>query len=216
MSVQARIFATVRIPTSAPGSLLTSNHGSLPTEEAENGSATLHNPQPKRIHQLISEDVINDELINDGLIQASQSATQPALQPASAGPSGPDGKRVNAHTGPTTICAAAEAEIGMFSGGYVPMDTDQLGMERPLEIPNTSTNEINKGKGIETSDQQRYAPRERLPSFLINTELGDILLPAIIRGYENDPMARTGVWKHFKWHREKYIVLDDSSITENL
>jgi hypothetical protein len=96
------------------------------------------------------------------------------------------------------------------------MDTDQLGMERPLEIPNTSTNEINKGKGIETSDQQRYAPRERLPSFLINTELGDILLPAIIRGYENDPMARTGVRKHFKWHREKYIVLDDSSITENL
>jgi hypothetical protein len=57
------------IPTNDPGSLPISNHGSLPTEEAENGPATLHNPKPKRIHQLILEDVINDELINDGLIR---------------------------------------------------------------------------------------------------------------------------------------------------
>jgi hypothetical protein len=211
-----------------PGPIPTSDPGSLPTEEAENGSATLHNPRPKRIHQLIWEDVINDKLINDGLTQASQSATQLASQPASAGPSGPDDRRVNAHGGLTTVCTAAEAEISTFSGGYDPMDTDQLGMERPFEIPSTGTNEIDKGKGIEKhqsnqssntdppSDQQRYDPRERLPPFLINTKLGDIVLPAIIRGYENDPMARTGVRKPFKWHREKYIVLDDPSITENL
>jgi hypothetical protein len=91
------------------------------------------------------------------------------------------------------------------------MDTDKLGMERSLEVPNAGTDEIDKGKGIE-----KYDPRERLPPFLVNTELGDILLPAIIRGYQNDPMAQNGVRKPFKWHREKYIVLDDPSITENL
>jgi hypothetical protein len=91
------------------------------------------------------------------------------------------------------------------------MDTDKLGMERPLEVLNTSTDEIDKGKGIE-----KYDPRERLPPFLVNTELGDILLRAIIRGYQNDPMAQTGVRKPFKRHREQYIVLDDPLITENL
>jgi hypothetical protein len=96
------------------------------------------------------------------------------------------------------------------------MDTDELGMEGPSEVPNTSTNKINKGKGVEKQQTHQYDPRERLPSFLINTGLGDILLPAIIRGYQNDTMAQNGVRKPFKWHREQYIVLDDPSITENL
>jgi hypothetical protein len=194
--------------------------GQLPTPEAEDGSAELQNPKPQRIHQLVLEDVIHDEFITDAIVK-----------PQPAGPSGLSAERDdNADAGLTALCAAAEAKNGTPSGRHDPMDTDELGMEGPSEVPDTSTNKIDKGKGVEKQQsdqagpretdqpdpQQKYDPRERLPPFLINTELGDILLPAIIRGYQNDPMAQNGVRKPFKWHREQYIVLDDPSITENL
>jgi hypothetical protein len=156
---------TGQLPASQPaipGPILTDEPGSLPTEEAEDGPATLHNPQPQRIHQLVLEDVIHDELIADTIVKP---------RPAKADPSGlSTGQVYNADNGITTICAATRAKDSTFSGGYEPMDTDKLGMERPLEVPNTSTDEIDKGKGIE-----KYDPRERLPPFLVNTELGDIV-----------------------------------------
>jgi hypothetical protein len=188
---------TGQLPASQPaipGPIPTDKPGSLPTEEAEDGPANLHNPQPKRIHQLVLEDVIHDELIADAIVKP---------RPATIGPSGlSTGQVYNVDNGITTVCTATRAKDSTLPGGYDPMDTDTLGMEGPAEIPDTGTNKIDKGKVIE---KQQYDPRGRLPPFLINTELGDILLPAIIRGYQNDPMAQTGVRKPFKWHREQYI-----------
>jgi hypothetical protein len=147
----------------------------------------------------LSEEVIHDEFITDAIVK-----------PQPAGPSVLSAKRDdNADAGLTALCAATEAKDSTLSGRHDPMDTDELGMAGPSEVPNTSTNKINKGKGVEKQQTDQYDPRERLPPFLINTGLGDILLPAIIRGYQNDTMAQNGVRKPFKWHREQYIVLDD-------
>jgi hypothetical protein len=110
--------------------------------------------------------------------------------------------------GITAVCATTNTEN--LPEGHDELGNDGNRMEGPSEIPNASAN---KGKGIEENPQ--YDPRERLPPFLINTELGNKLLPAITRGYGNDPMAKNGVRKPFKWHRE-FIVLDDPSITANL
>jgi hypothetical protein len=72
---------TGQLPASQPaipGLIPTDEPGSLPTEEAKDGPATLHNPQPQRIHQLVLEDVIHDELIADAIVKPG---------PATAGPS---------------------------------------------------------------------------------------------------------------------------------
>jgi hypothetical protein len=118
-------------------------------------------------------------------------------QPAeSAGPSGPLSEPFNADAGLTTLCAAANANAGSaIPGRHDKLDTNGTGMEGHSTVPETSTDKTDNGKGVEKNSQPdaQYDPRERLPPFLINTELGDTLRPAITRGYQNDPMAQNGV-----------------------
>jgi hypothetical protein len=102
------------------------------------------------------------------------------------------------------------AEISPLSRRYHELDTDEYTEIPEWSLETSNSNSIEKGKG-----KKIYNPRERLPTVLDGTPLGEAILPAITHGYETDPMAQNGVRRPFSWH-DKYIVLDDPSCTENL
>jgi hypothetical protein len=68
----------------------------------------------------------------------------------------------------------------------------------------------------ESPHPQQFDTHDRLPPLLQDTDLGYKLLPAIINAYAEDPMVRNGVRQPCRWFNDKYIVLDDPSITTNL
>jgi hypothetical protein len=154
-----------------------------------------------RLETVVQDVILQSRIENEGINFEQQTA---------AGSNGStDGEAGNADTRLIQLCDAAEAKVSSIPGGYDQLVTDEYSEIPEWSLETSNNNQIDEGKG-----KEKYNPRERLPMFLVGTPLGETVLPAIIRGYQTDPMAQNGVRRPFSGH-DKYIILDDPSCTEN-